>query len=294
MNDTYLKHVKAITVLVVGIAVLAFIATLLGIFSKGGPGLHEYLSQHGQSVTIYGHGLYQWMPADVAIQGIAQDYVTLILAIPLLLVSFWKARKGSMQATYVLAGTSGYFFVTYLFYLTMASYSVLFLVHAALLSMSFFTLFLTISNLLYIRDKSLFPSKKQMKWAGGFLLLNSIMVAILWLGVILPPLLDGSIYPPELFHLTTLIVQGLDLGLLLPIGIVIGILTWKGQTSVYPFLVVYLVFLTQLMVALSSKIFFMGLHGQSIIPVVFIIPTICIISGIFSVRILMNIKKRTK
>lgn len=37
------------------------------------------------------------------------------------------------------------------------------------------------------------------------------MIGSLWLGVVVPPLVDGSIYPKELQHYTTLVVQGFDL-----------------------------------------------------------------------------------
>ncbi len=291
MKSSYImKHPRVMTGLIFGLVLLAGLASLLGIFSRGGPGPWEHVSIHGQSVMLYGKGLYQWMPADVAIQGIAQDYITLGVAIPLLLIAFWRARKGSVRGAYVLAGVSGYFFVTYLFYLTMATYSSLFLLHAGLLTLSFFALFLGVSDLLTLKATSCFPSQKLMKWAGGFLFLNSVMVALLWLSIVVPPLLDGSIYPQELFHFTTLIVQGLDLGLLLPIAIVIGILAWKGRESVFAYLTVYLIFLTLLMMALCSKIFFMAQAGHSVVPVVFIMPTVCVIAGVFSVKILGKMK----
>jgi hypothetical protein len=294
VKETLMKHAKATIWLCIGIAVLATIATLLGILVQEGPGLHEFVSQHDQRILVYGYGFYQWMPADVAIQGVAQDFITLFVAIPLLLLSLWLACRGCMRALYVLAGTCGYFFVTYLFYVNMASYSALFLLHVALLGMSFFALFLSLSDVLSIEKESFFPSPKQMKWAGGFLVVNSIMVALLWLGIIVPPLLDGTIYPPELFHLTTLVVQGLDLGLLLPIAIVVGLLAWKGRSSLYSYLTVYLVFLTILMLALCSKLVIMYLAGASVIPAAFIMPTVCIIAGIFSVRILLNMKKEAQ
>lgn len=281
-----MKHPRVMSALSIGLALLAGLASLLGIYSKGGPGSWEHISIHGQSVLLYGKGLYQWMPADVAIQGIAQDYITLWVAIPLLLIAFWRARKGSARGAFVFAGVSGYFFVTYLFYLMMASYSSLFLLHASLLTLSFFALFLSVSDLLALKALSCFSSPKLMKWAGGFLFFNSLMVALLWLSIVVPPLLDGSIYPRELYHFTTLVVQGLDLSLLLPIAIVIGFLAWRGKESVFPYLTVYLVFLTLLMLALCSKIFFMAQAGHSVIPVVFIMPTVCVIAGFFSFKIL--------
>lgn len=72
-----MQNKKVISILIILIAMFAVIATLAGIFSTGGSGEYEYKSIRGQTVTIYGEGLYKHMSADVAIQGIAQDYVTL-------------------------------------------------------------------------------------------------------------------------------------------------------------------------------------------------------------------------
>ncbi len=105
-------------------------------------------------------------------------------------------------------------------------------------------------------------------------MINSILIALLWLSVIVPPLLDGSIYPDILQHYTTLIVQGFDLGLLLPLAFVAGWQWNRGKMIGWHLGPVYIVFLGILMTALSAKIIAMRLSGVNIIPSVFIIPTI--------------------
>src|SRR5687768_13262644 len=104
-----MKHSSTITILAVVIIVLSTAATVSGIFPKDGPGKYEYNSIRNKSVTIYGKGLYKHMSAEVAPQGIAQDYITLFAAIPLLIVSLIFAQKGSLKGQYLLAGTLGYF-----------------------------------------------------------------------------------------------------------------------------------------------------------------------------------------
>lgn len=79
-----MQNRKTISILVFIIVLLSLSATLTGILSGVGAGSCEYQfeSIHGQKVTIYGKGLYQHMSSDVAIQGIAQDYVTLFIGVP--------------------------------------------------------------------------------------------------------------------------------------------------------------------------------------------------------------------
>jgi len=85
----------------------------------------------GTTVKVYGTGIYGHMPADVAIQGIAQDWITLLVAIPLMVVSLIGFMNDNLRSSFLLTGTVGYFFVTYLFYLNMGMFNSLFLVYAA-------------------------------------------------------------------------------------------------------------------------------------------------------------------
>jgi hypothetical protein len=122
-------------------------------------------------------------------------------------------------------------------------------------------------------------------------MINGTLVSLLWLSIVVPPLLDGTIIPREVQHYTTLIVQGFDLGLLLPMVFFVGWLAMKKNPYGYLFIPIYMIFLSLLMTALVSKIIFMANAGASVIPVVFIVPTITVISIAFSVLLLRNIKE---
>jgi hypothetical protein len=81
--------------LVMGIAPGASAGALTGILSDEGPGSYPYSSIRGESITIYGQGIYRHMSADVAIQGIAQDWITLCLAVPMLLAALMMISLSS-------------------------------------------------------------------------------------------------------------------------------------------------------------------------------------------------------
>jgi hypothetical protein len=262
-----------ISVLVFAIIVLAGIAAGSGIFLEFGEGSFTYESIRGLKVEIYGRGIYQHMPSDVAIQGIAQDYITLFIGIPLLIITLIGYRKNSIRSHYLLSGVLGYFFVTYLFYTAMGMYNALFLCYVVLLALSFFGLFLSIKDLKTTRTH-VFSEKTPAKGVGGFLIFNTVAITFLWLGIIVPPLVEGTIYPPELYHFTTLIVQGFDLGLLLPICFVVAVLLYKKRSEGYRYSTVYLGFLSLLMTALTAKIVAMAMAGVNVIPVIVIIPVV--------------------
>lgn len=286
-----MKNKKVISVLVIVVAIIAIIAASSGIFSHGGNGQYDYQSIRGKTVTIYGDGLYRHMSADVAIQGIAQDYVTLFLAVPLLLISLIFAIKGSLRSRFLLAGILNYFLLTYLFYLDMAMYNEMFLAYVILTGTSFFAFVLLLLNFDIQKLPVLFNSNIPVKFIGGFLIFNSIVIALLWLSVVIPPLIDGSVIPDAVQHYTTLTVQGLDLALFLPISFVSGFLLIKKKPFGYLMSTVTLVFLPMLMTALTAKIIAMALEGVNVIPAVFIIPSILTISIVSSMLLLKNIKK---
>ena len=230
------------------------------------------------------------MSAEVAPQGIAQDVVTLIIGIPLLFFSLLYTRRGSLKGRFILAGTLGYFLVTYLFYLVMGMYNPLFLVYTALLCTSFFAFMVTLFSFDLNELPQIFTESVPVKSVGEFLILNAIFIALLWLEIVVPPLLDGSVIPVQAEHYTTLIVQGLDLGLLLPLAVAAGILFIQRKPIGFLAAPVYLVFLSILMIALIGKIIAIGLLGQNIIPVVFIIPAIFLVSITLTVLVLNGIK----
>lgn len=286
-----MKNKKVISVLVIVVAIIAIIAASSGIYSHGGNGQYDYQSIRGKTVTIYGDGLYRHMSADVAIQGIAQDYVTLFLAVPLLLISLIFAIKGSLRFRFLLAGILNYFLLTYLFYLEMAMYNEMFLAYVILTGTSFFSFVLLLLNFDIQKLPVLFNSNIPVKFIGGFLIFNSIVIALLWLSVVIPPLIDRSVIPDAVQHYTTLTVQGLDLALFLPISFISGFLLIKKKPFGYLMSTVTLVFLSILMTALTAKIIAMALTGVNVIPAVFIIPSILTISIVCSLLLLKNIKK---
>ena len=285
-----MKHKNIISILVMIITAAAIIASLNGILSNDGDGEYFYESIRGETITIYGKGLYKHMSADVAIQGIAQDYVTLFIGIPFLLFALLWSVKNSLRGILLLSGTLCYFLVTYLFYLSMGMYNEMFLVYAFLLGTTFFAFVLTLFSYDYNNMNRIFTSHSLMRNAGVFLIVNASLVALLWLGVVVPPLIGGTIYPLQLQHYTTLIVQGFDLGLLLPISFVVGILAIRKNNFGYLFTTIYVIFLSYLMLALTSKIIFMASAGENVIPVIFIMPTLALIAIVFSVFILKNVK----
>src|SRR4051794_32482129 len=104
-----MKNQRSISILVVLISLFSFAATTYALVSHQGTGRYEYKSIFRENVDIYGTGLYQRDSVSMAIQALAQDYVTLFLGIPLLIISLVLTRKGLVKGKLLLTGTIGYF-----------------------------------------------------------------------------------------------------------------------------------------------------------------------------------------
>jgi hypothetical protein len=117
-------------------------------------------------------------------------------------------------------------------------------------------------------------STLKRRYVGGFLVVNASLIALLWLQVIVPPLIDGSLYPVGLAHFTTMIVQGFDLGLFLPPSLLVGLAYLKRRAWGDLLAPVYAVFLSLQMLALLAKILWMSAIGVSAGPALVIIPTL--------------------
>lgn len=267
---------RYLIVLIVLISLLAMLAAATPFFFTAGPGPSEYISVRGQSVELYGYGAYRHMPSDVAVQGLAQDLVTLFVGIPVLLLSLWLTYRGSKIGYLMLTGSVGYLFVQYTMYLAMAMYNELFLLWVALVLASFQVLVKLLLHGTRVADPSTPPSTATRRFVGYFLIANATLIGLLWLSVVVPPLLDGTLYPEGLSHFTTMIVQGFDLALFLPPSVLAGYYYLRRKSAGDLLAPVYAVFLSLQMTALLAKIAWMAAIGVSAGPALVIIPLLLI------------------
>jgi hypothetical protein len=136
------------------------------------------------------------------------------------------------------------------------------MVYVVLLSASFFAFLLSVLSFPIKEISTFFSNRLPFRFIGGFLVFSATAIALLWLSIVVPPLLDGNI-PVQVEHYTTLVVQGLDLGLLLPAAFISGVLLIRRKAYGYLLAPVYIIFLSLMMTALTAKIIAMALAGYN-------------------------------
>ncbi|MFP7299237.1 hypothetical protein [Neobacillus niacini] len=250
-----MKYKNTISILVIIVAILSLFSTSYAIFSNHGQGEYEYKSIYGESVSIYGKGLYVHDSVSMAAQAIAQDYVTLFLGVPLLLLSFYLYRKGLLKGSLLLTGTLGYFLYTYASYSFLSMYNSMFLIYVALMSASFFAFTLMMVSYEIHNLPLFFAEKTPVKFLGGFLLFVSFVFGMMWTGKLGFPLLKQTPPPEDLQHYTTFVIQALDLGFVVPAGLLAGVLLMMRKPFGYLLAPVIIIKEITLLTAMTAMIF---------------------------------------
>lgn len=286
-----MKYIKYINILVLFILVLSAFASILGLASTGGSGEHNFTSIHNETVSIYGQGLYRNDSISVAAQGRAQDLITLVCAIPLLIISLAFANKNSFRGKIILTGTLGYFLYTYVSYTFLWNYNAAFLMYVLLMSASLFAFILALMSFDIGKVPMYFSKKLPVVLFGVFQLLIGLLLCMMWLGKIAPTIFSGTA-PAGLEHYTTLVIQGMDLGLIVPAAALSGIMIIKKKPIGYLLTSVIILKAITMLTSLTAMIINEALNGvQMPLTEVIIFPALNGLTVVMLIILMLNIKK---
>ncbi|WP_425449050.1 hypothetical protein [Dethiothermospora halolimnae] len=227
-----MKSRKTVIFLVTLIIILSSISSIVGIFSNDGSGTYEFESIRNEKVEIYGKGLYKNDSKSMVAQGKAQDIVTLVIGIPLLIISLYLSLKKSLKGKLLLTGTLGYFLYTYMSYVFLWMYNPFFIIYVILMSISFFAFILLMVSFDLERLPSYFSKKLPIRFLGGFQIFFAIAISMLWIKRILTPIINETTIV-GLEHYTTLVIQAMDLGFLVPAAFLSGVLLLRKKPLGY-------------------------------------------------------------
>lgn len=269
-----------ITGLSLVVATLALVATAAGIFTATGAQHRTFISLYGETITLQGSGLYANESVSAAAQAIGQDFVTLLVGIPLLLATTYLAARGSLRWKLLQAGALWYFTYTYLLMAFGGSFNQLFLVYVALYSASLFAFILSLLAI----DVGQLPARVSPRFARRTIAWLVIgiggVLALLWLGRIVPALTSGGA-PAGLESSSTLFVQAGDLGLVVPLALLTGTLLLARRPAGYLLAGVLLVKGTTFGLALIAMMIAMASAGVAIAPIEVVFFTlIAVICGV--------------
>jgi hypothetical protein len=172
---------------------------------------------------IVSHATYAHETASWRAQGIAQDWVDLLLAAPWLAIASVLALRGSRRGALLLGGAFAYTAYSFVLYAFAVHFNALFLVYVTTLGLSLYGLLDLARSLGGVRVHAWFDDRAPRRLVGATLIGFAGMFTLLWLAQIVPAILNGTT-PPELEEvaLATNPVHILDLAIVLPLMFVAG------------------------------------------------------------------------
>ena len=215
------------------IAVLAIAAAGIGLFYQDVGSSYLFTTLHGQSVLIYGQGLYRYDIPIIAVGFRAADAITLVLALPLLFLSLVLYQRGKLQGGLLLAGVLTYFLYSYGSMAFGAAYNSLFLVYVILFSASLFALVILLTSFDMLELPTHFSAGLPRRRIGIFLIVSGIILSLVWLALSLVPALLGGTVPLEVASYTTFITGVVDIGIVAPALVVSGALLLRNAPIGY-------------------------------------------------------------
>jgi hypothetical protein len=227
-----MKTNPALSWLIPLIALLAVIVAGVGLFAQGGDGPFSFTTIHGNTVEMYGKGLYR--NDSLFVGGIFRgtDAITLFMSLPLLLISYFSYRRGFLRGSLFLIGMLLYFLYIGVTYTFSVMFNSLFLVYTALFSAS---LFATIIALTTFDAQSLaakVTSDMPHRGIAIFMFVAGLGTLFLWLSELIGPLMTGQA-PANLGPYTTMFTHGFDSAVITPATVITGIFLLKRKPLGY-------------------------------------------------------------
>jgi len=209
---------------------LIFILTLAAVLAGLWPGEGEPYSLtnfRGEEVTINARGLYYWDTVSSAAQMQANDLVVLVLGLPLLAISFWMTLRGSLRGRLLLTGTLGFILYTYITMCFGTAYNKFFLVYVTIFSLSLFAFILSMMSFDLKTLPAQFSEKLPRRGIAALLYFAAAFLTLAWLGRIAPTLFGDQI--PLLENVTSMFIQVMDLGIIVPLCVLAGTLLLRRE-----------------------------------------------------------------
>ena len=206
--------------LAAAVALLAGVAAALGVFARGDGAFVTVTSARGEVYEMATTGVYANNALQVVAEGVGWDVFTLVVAAPALLLAAIGVWRGSSRAALLATGLLGYILYNHLEYAVTWAFGPLFPLFVILFAASMAGLIgfgaLLAAEGIGHRFSERFPRRSWAALSIGM----SVLLTVMWAGRIVDALASGA--SPQLHGETTMTVQALDLGLVVPISLIIA------------------------------------------------------------------------
>ena len=293
-----MKQQSALNWLVPLIAVLALLSAGVGLFTPVDGSPVSFTTVRGESVEIWGRGFYRYDTPIGAIGFTAGDVITLFLGIPILVISFFLYRRGSVKGGLLLTGALSYFLYTYTSLGFSAAYNNLFLAYTLTFGASLYGLITALLSFDLTRFPAHFGKALPRNGIGIFLIVSGLILSLIWLVLSIGPALLSNKAAAEASYYTTFTTGIIDIGMVAPALLLGGVLIRRRTPFGYLLASTMLIFTCILgasltaggIIQVAKKVITIGQAMAFTVP--FVILTL--IAAWFTVLLFRNFSEKTR
>ena len=278
------------------VSILSMLAMLLTLASglasitlDDGGGPYTWTSLRGEEVEMYGgHGLYQYDSFRKAIIVRGFDWANLVVGLPLLILGLYLHKRGQLRGELLLSASFGYLAYNYLIAVMGNAFNALFLVWTALFSVGLFGVALVVAGI----DKSSLPARFEANFPrrslAAYVILLALFLLFQYVIEVLSAYTSGTA-PTRLGSNTTLELSALELGIMVPLHFLGGVLLWQKKPVGY--LLAIILTLGAFMTFISLSFAVITLHFFYARGGVFEVALLTTLAGITAVFSLLMFKR---
>ena len=213
-------------------ALLGGIAAGVGFFRNRAPAPKSFTTTRGDTIELYGEGIYRFDSLFFGAGYKGQDAVVLFLGVPLLVLTTLLYQRGSLIGHLLLVGVLGYFVYIYASMAFGAAYNPLFLLYTAVFGISLFG-FLIVFNSAIIKlaavdDLISLPGRGLVI----FMFVSGATTLFVWGAPLIEALMSGSA-PARMDSYTTMVTYAIDLAIITPATIICGFMILRRNPTGY-------------------------------------------------------------
>lgn len=216
-----------IAAICLAVALLAATAATLGVLARGDGTAVETVSIRGERYQYVTGGVYAYNAERIVAEGVGWDAVTLFVAVPALLLALPALRRGSLKARLFALGMLGYLFYQYLMYAVYWAFGPLFPLFVVIYPLAATGIVWIVGTM----DVPRLPERFSARFPRTGMIVLSLAVGLMLVGMWsrrIATALGGNV-DRLLFGATTMSVQALDLGVVVPLALATALFLWRKR-----------------------------------------------------------------
>lgn len=226
--------------LCLAVALLAGAASGIGVFARGDGTTAEAVSIRGEQFEWVTTGVYAYNPERLVAEGVGWDVFTLFVAAPALVIASVFVARGSLRGRLLAAGLLGYLFYQYLMYAMAWAFGPLLPLFIVIYAASLAGAIWLASDVGLAGLPERFSERFPRRSMAGLCFAMAVVLVGMWSQLIATGL-RGDLSGANLLGQTTLVVQALDLGLIVPAALFTGVAVLRRRPVGYLLATVFIV-----------------------------------------------------